>query len=80
MLGIQPTIDKLRGHENETLNRHLDFFEMVRNDDEKELAKRYDQVRNNHYWSSFLQRFGIGEKVNVLYVTSRQKRNVPSCI
>lgn len=44
MLGIQPTIDKLRGHENETLNRHLDFFEMVRNDDEKELAKRYDQI------------------------------------
>lgn len=26
------------------LIRHLDFFEMVRNDDEKELAKRYDQV------------------------------------
>ncbi len=44
MLGIQPTIDKLRKNENETLNRHLDFFEMVRNDDEKELAKRYDQV------------------------------------
>ena len=80
MLGIQPTIDKLRGHENETLNRHLDFFEMVRNDDEKELAKRYDQVRNHHYWSSSLQNFGIGEKVNVLYVTSRHKRNVRSCI
>ena len=80
MLGIQPTIDKLRGHENETLNRHLDFFKMVRNDDEKELAKRYDQVRNHHYWSSSLQKFGIGEKVNVLYVTSRHKRNVPSCI
>ena len=44
MLGIQPVIDKLRKSENETLNRHLDFFEMVRNDDEKELAKRYDQV------------------------------------
>ena len=62
MLGIQPTIDKLRGHENETLNRHLDFFEMVRNDDEKELAKRYDQVRNHHYWSSSLQRFGVSGK------------------
>ena len=24
--------------------RHLDFFEMVRNEDEKELAKRFDQV------------------------------------
>ena len=44
MLGIQPVIDKLRKSENETLNRHLDFFEMVRNEDEKELAKRYDQV------------------------------------
>ena len=44
MLGIQPIIDKLRKSENETLNRHLDFFEMVRNEDEKELGKRYDQV------------------------------------
>ena len=47
MLGIQPTIDKLRKHENETLNRHLDFFQMVRTEDEKELAKRYDQVGNS---------------------------------
>merc|ERR1719361_2722014 len=44
MLGIQPVIDKLRKHENETLNRHLEFFEMVRVNDEKELAKRYDEV------------------------------------
>ena len=44
MLGIQPCIDKLRKHENETLNRHLDFFDMVRTEDEKELAKRYDVV------------------------------------
>ena len=44
MLGIQPVIEKLRKHENETLNRHLDFFEMVRVEDEKELAKRYDVV------------------------------------
>ncbi|XP_059086529.1 disheveled-associated activator of morphogenesis 1-A-like isoform X3 [Tigriopus californicus] len=44
MLGIHPVIDKLRQHENETLNRHLDFFEMVRLEDEKELAKRFDQV------------------------------------
>ena len=41
MLGIQPVMEKLRKHENETLNRHLDFFEMVRIDDEKELAKRF---------------------------------------
>ncbi|CAH0560759.1 unnamed protein product [Brassicogethes aeneus] len=43
MLGIQPIIDKLRGHENETLNRHLDFFEMVRNEDERELARKFEQ-------------------------------------
>ncbi|XP_018422885.1 PREDICTED: disheveled-associated activator of morphogenesis 2 [Nanorana parkeri] len=44
MLGIQPVIEKLRGHENATLDRHLDFFEMVRNEDELELAKRFDLV------------------------------------
>lgn len=43
MLGIQPIIDKLRNHENETLDRHLDFFEMVRNEDEKELARKFEQ-------------------------------------
>lgn len=43
MLGIQPVIDKLRRHENETLDRHLDFFEMVRNEDEKELARKFEQ-------------------------------------
>ncbi|KAK6182752.1 hypothetical protein SNE40_010364 [Patella caerulea] len=44
MLGIQPIIDKLRSHENATLDRHLDFFEMVRNEDEKEIAKKFDCV------------------------------------
>ncbi|XP_069464849.1 disheveled-associated activator of morphogenesis 2 isoform X1 [Ambystoma mexicanum] len=44
MLGIQPVIDKLRGHENATLDRHLEFFEMVRNEDDLELAKRFDMV------------------------------------
>lgn len=42
MLGIQPIIDKLRKHENETLDRHLDFFEMVRNEDERELARKFN--------------------------------------
>uniref|UniRef100_A0A1B0ATF1 Disheveled-associated activator of morphogenesis 1 n=1 Tax=Glossina palpalis gambiensis TaxID=67801 RepID=A0A1B0ATF1_9MUSC len=42
MLGVQPIIDKLRKHENETLDRHLDFFEMVRAEDEKELARKFD--------------------------------------
>ncbi|NXJ82303.1 DAAM2 protein, partial [Trogon melanurus] len=44
MLGIQPVIDKLREHENATLDRHLDFFEMVRNEDDLELAKRFDLI------------------------------------
>ncbi|XP_051781360.1 disheveled-associated activator of morphogenesis 2 isoform X2 [Erpetoichthys calabaricus] len=44
MLGIQPVIDKLREHENATLDRHLDFFEMVRNEDDLEMAKHFDAV------------------------------------
>uniref|UniRef100_A0A8C7TXZ5 Dishevelled associated activator of morphogenesis 1a n=1 Tax=Oncorhynchus mykiss TaxID=8022 RepID=A0A8C7TXZ5_ONCMY len=44
MLGIQPVIDKLRSHDNSTLDRHLDFFEMLRNEDELSLAKRFDTV------------------------------------
>ncbi|KAI1897874.1 hypothetical protein AGOR_G00087750 [Albula goreensis] len=44
MLGIQPIIDKLRSHENSTLDRHLDYFEMLRNDDELTLSKRFDTV------------------------------------
>uniref|UniRef100_A0A8C5VE75 Dishevelled associated activator of morphogenesis 1 n=1 Tax=Microcebus murinus TaxID=30608 RepID=A0A8C5VE75_MICMU len=44
MLGIQPVIDKLREHENSTLDRHLDFFEMLRNGDELEFAKRFELV------------------------------------
>ncbi|XP_056674159.1 disheveled-associated activator of morphogenesis 2 isoform X2 [Monodelphis domestica] len=44
MLGIQPVIDKLRRHENATLDKHLDFFEMVRNEDDLELARRFDMV------------------------------------
>lgn len=43
MLGIQPIIDKLRKHENETLDRHLNFFEMVRNEDEKEFARKFNE-------------------------------------
>uniref|UniRef100_A0A3B4XIZ7 Dishevelled associated activator of morphogenesis 1b n=1 Tax=Seriola lalandi dorsalis TaxID=1841481 RepID=A0A3B4XIZ7_SERLL len=44
MLGIQPVIDKLRSHENATLDRHLDFFGMLRNDDELVMSKRFDGV------------------------------------
>ncbi|XP_051954813.1 disheveled-associated activator of morphogenesis 1-like isoform X2 [Xyrauchen texanus] len=44
MLGIQPIIDKLRSHENSTLDRHLDYFEMLRNDDELTLSRRFESV------------------------------------
>ncbi|XP_049874997.1 disheveled-associated activator of morphogenesis 1 isoform X2 [Pectinophora gossypiella] len=43
MLGIQPVIEKLRKYENETLDRHIEFFEMVRMEDERELARRFDK-------------------------------------
>uniref|UniRef100_A0A8C4QTC2 GBD/FH3 domain-containing protein n=1 Tax=Eptatretus burgeri TaxID=7764 RepID=A0A8C4QTC2_EPTBU len=44
LLGIQPIIDKLRTLDNATLDRHLDFFESIRNSDEAELAKRFDMA------------------------------------
>lgn len=44
MLGIQPVIDKLRSHENANLDVHLDYFEMLRNEDELELSKRFESV------------------------------------
>ncbi|XP_034015353.1 disheveled-associated activator of morphogenesis 1 [Thalassophryne amazonica] len=44
MLGIQPVIDKLHSHENETLDRHLDFFEMLRNEDEHMMSKGFEAV------------------------------------
>ncbi|XP_039641828.1 disheveled-associated activator of morphogenesis 1 isoform X2 [Perca fluviatilis] len=42
MLGIQPIIDKLHSNDNATLNRHLDFFEMLRNEDEHQMSKQFD--------------------------------------
>eukprot|EP00795_Rhopilema_esculentum_P003286 gene3286-1616_t len=41
MLGLQSVMEKLRKLENVTLDRHLDFFDMIRSEDENELAKRY---------------------------------------
>jgi len=43
-LGLKNIINKLREHENQTLDRHMDFFDMVRNEDEKELARKFEQV------------------------------------
>ncbi|KAM4540814.1 disheveled-associated activator of morphogenesis 1 [Fundulus diaphanus] len=47
MLGIQPIIDKLRSHENITLDRHIDFFELLRNEDELQMSKRFDGTHIN---------------------------------
>ncbi|XP_043930395.1 disheveled-associated activator of morphogenesis 1 isoform X2 [Protopterus annectens] len=44
MLGIQPVIDKLRGHDNSTLDRHLDFFEVLRNEDELQISRKFDTI------------------------------------
>lgn len=41
MLGIDKIIEKLRKYENETLDRHLDFYDMVRGEDEKELSRKF---------------------------------------
>ncbi|CAH1723615.1 unnamed protein product [Aphis gossypii] len=42
-LGLKNIIIKLREHENQTLDRHMDFFDMVRNEDENELARKFEQ-------------------------------------
>ncbi|KAL5235210.1 hypothetical protein ACI65C_002620 [Semiaphis heraclei] len=42
-LGLKNIINKLREHENQTLDRHMDFFDMVRNEDENELARKFEQ-------------------------------------
>lgn len=43
LLYFLPVIEKLRKYENETLDRHIEFFEMIRNEDERELARRFDK-------------------------------------
>ncbi|KAK2146064.1 hypothetical protein LSH36_635g01003 [Paralvinella palmiformis] len=40
MLGIQPIIEKLKNNSNAVLDRHLNVFEMVRFDDERQLGER----------------------------------------
>nr|XP_045619347.1 disheveled-associated activator of morphogenesis 1-like isoform X1 [Procambarus clarkii] len=44
MLGVQPVIEKLRGLQNEILDKHLDAFEFYRAEDEREWARRYEEV------------------------------------
>ncbi|ODM93937.1 Disheveled-associated activator of morphogenesis 1 [Orchesella cincta] len=47
IIGIEPVISKLRGFENETLDKHIEFFEIVRVEDEKELARRWGETHVN---------------------------------
>lgn len=54
-LGLKNIINKLREHENQTLDRHMDFFDMVRNEDEKELARKFEQVIHNILYCSINQ-------------------------
>ena len=35
---------QLREYDNDVLNRHLDFFELVRREDEEEIAARFHEV------------------------------------
>lgn len=44
MLGVQPVIEKLRGLQNDILDKHLDAFEFYRAEDEREWARRYEEV------------------------------------
>ncbi|XP_065832507.1 disheveled-associated activator of morphogenesis 2-like [Oscarella lobularis] len=41
MLGFQPVVDKMRRQSNPALDRHIDFFELMRKEDETELASRF---------------------------------------
>ncbi|KAK7907835.1 hypothetical protein WMY93_016447 [Mugilogobius chulae] len=54
MLGIQPVIDKLRSHENSTLDRHLDYFEMLRNEDELAISKRFESMNHTDAYPHFM--------------------------
>lgn len=45
-VGLQPVLDELRsGSPDETLERHLDFFELLRAEDERQLARKFDEER-----------------------------------
>lgn len=45
--------------------RHLDFFEMVRNEDDLELAKRFDLVRFSMVYLNF-------PRLNIFFVSLMQ--------
>jgi len=63
MLGVQPVIEKMKKHGNSTLDRHIGFFELVRNADEKEFAKKFDLVSPCFTLSYFFMLDGIYKSV-----------------
>jgi hypothetical protein len=46
MLGIEPIIAKLKTFENENIDKHIEFFEMLRLEDEREFSKSWGEVSN----------------------------------
>ena len=40
-------LEELRAYENDLLDKHISFFELIRREDEDELASRYDVVSVN---------------------------------
>ncbi|XP_076030296.1 disheveled-associated activator of morphogenesis-like protein [Oratosquilla oratoria] len=44
MLGVQPVIEKLRALQSDILDKHLDAFEFYRVEDEREWARRFEEV------------------------------------
>jgi dishevelled associated activator of morphogenesis len=46
MLGIEPIIAKLKTFENDNIDKHIEFFEMLRLEDEREFSKSWGEVSN----------------------------------
>lgn len=44
LLSFKNIINKLREFDNQTFDRHMDFFDMVCKEDKKELEKKFEQV------------------------------------
>ena len=76
MLGLQPVIEKLKKHGNSTLNKHIEFFELVRTSDEKEFAKKFDTVSMEDYYyiintSNFLAGYLVKQQGNSHHFITR---------
>jgi len=57
MLGIEAVVEKLKAIQNENIDKHIQFFEMVRAQDEHEFAKNWGEVitRQTLYTDSLLR-------------------------